>query len=111
MKDFYAIHIGYSKHNFYIDKRLTVLDTIKPICEAFGIDSYDYICTPNAERLIVDDTVIMCTGNSIGAVVKELIIYIFVMYGSDDLGHFKTQTLNSLKTYWMSCPSRKEDQK
>nr|DAK85951.1 MAG TPA: structural protein [Caudoviricetes sp.] len=45
MKDFYSICEPWSNDiEFYRKgKRKTVLKTIKPICEAFGISDYDYI--------------------------------------------------------------------
>ena len=69
MKDFYRISEAE-------DKRQTVLDTIKPICDAFGIKDYDYIITKEKERLIVEDVEIECRDNSIGVTVMKLINYI-----------------------------------
>ena len=94
MKDFYRISEGE-------DKRQTVLDTIKPICDVFGITDYDYIITKEKERLIVEDVEIGCRDNSIGATVMELINYIWIETVADNrITPFHKQTLNSLKRYW-----------
>lgn len=104
MKDFYRITEPYieDKATYYKHKRETVLETIKPICDAFEITDYDYICNGSQERLIIEGTQIGCTCNSIGATVRELITYLFVVYASDRVYSFKTQTLNQLKRYWIT---------
>lgn len=103
MKDFYSIYEPWSNdiELYRKGKRETVLETIKPICEAFGIADYDYICNDEQERLVIEGTQIDCRCNSIGATVRELIVFIFVTYGSDKLGAFKAQTLNQLKRCWI----------
>ncbi len=103
MKDFYKVHERNieDKSNYYKNKRETVLETIKPICDAFEIIDYDYICDGVQERLVVEGTQIGCACNSIGATVCELITYLFVVYASDKLRNFRTQTLNNLKEYWI----------
>lgn len=103
MKDFYRIYEPWEDNiDLYREKkRETVLETIKPICEVFGIADYDYILNDEKERLVIEGTQIACEGNSIGATVMELIVFIFVKYGSDKLGAFKTQTLNQLKRCWI----------
>lgn len=94
MKDFYRVAET-------SNKRQCVLDTIKPICEAFGINDYDYIITPEKERLIIENVEIGCRCNSIGATVMELINYIWIETVADNkYMPFKTQTLNALKSYW-----------
>ena len=94
MKDFYRINEGK-------DKRQTVLDIIKPICDVFGITDYDYIITSEKERLIVENVEIGCRCNSIGATVMELINYIWVeTVAKNKFTPFHKQTLNSLKRYW-----------
>lgn len=104
MKNFYNINEPsyIEKNNYYKHKRETVLETIKPICDAFEITDYDYICNGSQERLIIEGTQIGCACNSIGATVRELITYLFVVYSSDRLCAFKTQTLNQLKAYWIT---------
>ena len=81
------------------EKRLKVLQTIKPICEVFNIINYDFTLD---EILIIEDTKIGCMSNSITAIVDELIGYIFVnIYCRHrSLGAFETQTLNVIKRYW-----------
>lgn len=103
MKNFYRISEPWENdiELYRKKKRETVLETIKPICDAFEITDYDYICNGSQERLIIEGTQIGCASNSIGATVRELIVFIFVKYGSDKLGAFKTQTLNKLRCYWI----------
>lgn len=85
-------------------KRLEVLEAIKPICEAFDLE-YDYIIkeTGQTETLVLNGQKIGCSCNSINAVINEVIGYIFVkIYCRDNwLGHFRTQTLNVIKQYWI----------
>lgn len=103
MKDFYGIRENCKdKTQYKENKRQLILDTIKPICEVFDIVSYDYICQDYYEKLIIDGQQIGCTGNSIGAVVTELINYIWINIVAEnkDIGAFKKQTLNTLKRYW-----------
>lgn len=105
MKDFYREHEGYNPfwtHEEYMkNKREKVLEVIKPICEAFGIHNYDYEVHPH-EILVVEGQRIGCEANSIGAVVMELIGYIFVNAYAKNmyLGAFEKQTLNVLKRHW-----------
>ena len=108
MKDFYSISEPYIKdrNEYRKCKRETVLNTIKPICDAFGIKDYDYILNDNKERLVIEGTQIGCACNSIGATVRELITYLFVVYSSDRLCALKTQTLNQLKAYWITDNTR-----
>lgn len=86
---------------YYESKRKIVLETIKPICTAFGITDYDYILNDKHERLVIEGQHIGCACNSINATIRELITYLFVVYASDKLCAFKTQTLNQLKRYWI----------
>lgn len=90
-----------SKIDYLEKKRIRVLETIKPICEAFNITKYDYTLD---ELLIIEDTQIGCMSNSICAIVDELIGYIFVnIYcGHRCLGAFEKQTLNVIKRYWIN---------
>lgn len=84
-------------------KRDEVLAAITPICNAFGINDFDYINTDEKERLRIYDLEIGCSCNSVSAVVDELIGYIFVVRWCRNryLGAFKTQTLNVIKQYWI----------
>lgn len=87
------------------NKRKTVLENIKPICDAFGILSYDYIVSDEgqSEILQIYDTKICCSENSISAVIDELIGWIFVKIYCKNryIGAFKIQTLNQIKKYWI----------
>lgn len=85
-------------------KRERILTTIKPICEVFGIADYDYIITESEkERLKLNDTYIGCDGNSVSAVIDELIGYIFIKKycRNRSLGAFDKQTQNYIKRYWL----------
>ena len=110
MKNFYLVVEPWEKdtEKYYKLKRETVLNTIKPICDAFGIVDYDYVIEldreglPLKEQLYVEGQSINCFGNSIGAVVKELINFVWISSGiCDRLCHFREQTLNQLKTSWL----------
>lgn len=87
------------------EKRLEVLKTIKPICDALGIKEYDYIVkeTGQTETLKINNVLIGCSANSINAVVNELVGYIFVsrFVKYRGLGAFQTQVLNHIKAYWI----------
>ncbi len=85
-------------------KRVIILDTIKPICEAYGITNYDYEIkeTGQSEILVINGTRIGCSSNSINAVIQELTGYIFLMKWRDRyLGAFETQTCNVIRRYWI----------
>lgn len=112
MRDFNYINepYNYNKNAYRDSKRKTVLETIKPICDAFGISDYDYILNDKYERLVIEGTQIGCACNSIGATVRELITYLFVVYASDKLHAFKTQTLNQLKQYWIKREQYSKEQ-
>ena len=80
MKDFhYVIEKGeVGAADYYEKKRETVLETIKPICEAFEIADYDYFIRENnlLEILAIEGTLINCTKNSIRETVHEVVNYI-----------------------------------
>jgi hypothetical protein len=85
-------------------KRLEVLKDIKPICEAFGIQDYDYEVSDKgqSETLRLNQTRIGCSCNSIFAIEQELIGYIFVkMWKDRSLGAFENQTKRVIKRYWL----------
>lgn len=96
-----------SVEEYYKNKRDLVLETIKPICEVFGITDYDYVTKFDnngnvSERLIIEGQAIGCACNSIYATVNELIGYIWVRSGAcDKVCYFRTQTLNQVKKYWI----------
>ena len=86
------------------EKRAEVLKKIKPICEAFGIEDYDYIVSDKGqtETLRIGTTKIGCSCNSIFAVKQELVGYLFICYFRErPLGHFKTHVFNEIKRYWI----------
>lgn len=87
------------------EKRIEVLEAIKPICEAFDLE-YDYIVKEEGqtETLVLNGQKIGCSYNSVSAVINEVIGYIFVkIYCRDNwIGHFRTQTLNIIKQYWLN---------
>ena len=83
MKDFYSVmekgEVGAA--DYYEKKRETVLETIKPICEAFEITGYDYEIKDNGslymdETLVVEGARLRCSFNSIAATVRTLVKFI-----------------------------------
>ena len=86
-------------------KRAEVLQELKPICDAFGINDYDYIIkkTGQKETLRIGEIRIGCSNNSISAVIDELIGYIFITRWcrNRSLGTFRTQAKNQIKRYWI----------
>lgn len=87
-------------------KRIEVLEAIKPICEAFNIKNYDYIIkeTGQTEALRINNVKIGCSSNSVSAVIDELIGYLFITNWCRNrhLGAFSTQTKNVIKRYWIT---------
>lgn len=90
---------------YLMEKRKEVLEAIKPICEAFNIEDYNYIVQETGQREIlrIGEIKIGCTSNSISAVVDELIGYIFITRWcrNRSLGTFSTQAKNQIKRYWI----------
>ena len=91
--------------NYLERKKVEVLKAIKPICDAFGISDYDYIVSEEKgiERLRIYSQEIMCSCNSVSAVIDELVGYIFIKKWcrNRSLGAFETQTKNVIKRYWV----------
>ncbi len=87
------------------EKRLKVLEKIKPICEAFAITDYDYEINDDmyTEILRLNNTRINCSSNSISAVIDEVIGYLFInyYYKNRSLGVFETQVKNRITDTWM----------
>ena len=87
------------------EKRLGVLAEIKPICEAFAITDYDYEINYDTytEVLRLNNTKINCCGNSISAIIDEVIGYLFINYYCENrsLGAFETQVKNRITSTWM----------
>ena len=101
----------FNQYEYLLNKRLEVLEMIKPICEVFDITEYDYEITESlSEWLVIYDTKIGCSCNSLTAVLDELIGYIFVNHWvrNRSLGTFKTQTLNVIKQYWVKKEKRND---
>lgn len=62
------------------EKRMKVLNTIIPVLRTFGITKVDYEVNLETyqETLVIDDTRIRCTCNSIEAILQEVIGYLFI---------------------------------
>lgn len=86
-------------------KRIEILEAIKPYCDVFGIEDYDYIINADtgSEKLKLNDTYIGCTGNSTLAVIDEIIGYVFVKRFCKNryIGAFSKQTINAITQYWI----------
>ena len=83
-------------------KRQQVLDNIKPICKAFGIEKYDYEINNDtlSETLVLNGTRIGCSCNSISATIEEVIGYIFIrVYCENRYWYHKPQTEKAIKKY------------
>lgn len=67
-------------HSIYKKKRVEVLKTVKPILEPFDITEVDYVIDEKTyqETLVIDDTKIGCTCNSIEAILQEVVGYLFI---------------------------------
>ena len=89
----------------YNDARIWSIEyAIKPICEALNIENYKYTIEKDGnEYLVLNGQKIGCTGNSISAVVDELIAYVFITRycRNRNLGAFHKQTINHIKRYWV----------
>ena len=91
-----------SRDSVYLqNKKIEVLNLIKPICENFSI-KVDYIIEDdNREILQLDETRIGCTCNSMSAIFEELIGYIFIeFYCGNRWWTHKPQTMKAIKKYW-----------
>lgn len=96
------------QYKYYADKIRQISEEIAPICKAFNINDYGYEVEESGnEYLVLNGTKIGCTGNSISAVVDELIAYVFITRycRNRNLGAFHKQTINHIKRYW--CESEK----
>ena len=82
------------------NKRLEVLERIKPMCNAFGIFDYDYEVENGEEYLRLEGTRIGCSCNSIGTVVQEVVGFIFIHYWDRTLGYFGKFAKREIKKYW-----------
>ena len=107
MKNFEYISEPYTPgmdNNEYLQlKRNIVLQTIKPICDAFGIIEYDYVIDNGREYLEIESTKIGCSMNSISATVRQLVNYIWVktVYPYIYLEGSEDEIYKSLTKYWI----------
>ncbi len=62
------------------EKRMRVLATIKPILKPYGITRVDYVIDDKTyqETLVIENTRIGCTCNSMEAILQEVIGYLFI---------------------------------
>ena len=100
------------QYEYYANKIRQTLEEITPICKAFNINNYGYEIEENGnEYLVLNETKIGCTGNSVSAVVDELIAYVFITIycKSRNLGAFHKQTVNHIKRYWRADNERQAD--
>lgn len=100
--------------NYLEEKRLKVLEEIKPICDIFGLNDYDYLIDidKGEETLRINDTYIGCTSDNILAIKNELIGYIFInIYcKSINLGPFEPHIKKQIKRNWIdTTPPLNED--
>ena len=88
------------------EKRLQVLEEIKPICNAFAITDYDYEIDDDmySEVLRLNNTKMNCSMNSISAIIDEVIGYLFINYycKNRSLGAFGTQVKNRITGTWIT---------
>lgn len=91
--------------NYLEEKKKEVLLAITPICGAFGIKDFDYIVDSEKEieRLKLRGTLIGCRGNSVSAIIDEVIGYLFatIYCKNRSAGAFEEQTLNVVRRYWI----------
>ena len=97
-------------HEYNSEKRQKVLDMIKPLCELFHIEQYDYVieertedgCWTN-EYLVLDGQRIGCCGNSVESSFYEAVGYVIIKRYCRwrSLGAFEKQTQNYIKRYWL----------
>ena len=91
------------QYEYYANKIRQISEEINPICKVFNINSYGYEIEENGnEWLLLNGTKIGCTGNSVSAVIDELIAYVFITRycKNRSLGAFHKQTINHIKKYW-----------
>lgn len=91
------------QYKYYAEKLKSIGEQIAPICKVFNINDYGYEVDENGgETLVLNGQKIGCTGNSVSAVVDELIAYIFITRycKNRSLGAFEKQTINCIKRYW-----------
>lgn len=90
-------------YKYYAAKIQQISNRIEPICKVFDIYDYGYaVDEKGVETLVLNGQEIGCTGNSVEAVVDELIAYIFInrYCRNRSLGAFEKQTKNYITRYW-----------
>ncbi len=93
------------KLNYLKNKRIEILNLIKPICESFSIKEYDYVIDEDtlSETLVLNGQRIGCSSNSMSATVEELVGYIFIkIYCKERYWYHKPQTINAITKYWFN---------
>lgn len=83
-------------------KRNSVLKVIAPLMSYFQITNYDYKIAHTRETLVIEGTCIECALNSIGAILNELVNYIWIKTYAEDfyLGEHSEDLLHILKSSW-----------
>ncbi len=93
------------KLNYLKNKRIEILNLIKPICESFSIKEYDYVIDEDtlSETLVLNGQRIGCSSNSMSATVEELVGYIFIkIYCKERYWYHKPQTINAITKFWLN---------
>lgn len=93
-----------TEYKYFAEKVKQIDKEIAPICKAFNINDYGYEIEENHnEFLVLNGQKIGCTGNSISAVIDELIGYIIITRycRNRSLGAFDKQSKNYIKRYWV----------
>jgi len=97
-------------HEYNKVKREKVLAMIKPLCELFSIETYDYIIKEKSEDgyytqeyLVLDGQKIGCCGNSVESSFYEAVGYVIIKRYCRwrSLGAFEKQTKNHIRRYWL----------
>ena len=89
-------------YKYYAAKIQQISNRVEPICKVFDIDYGYAVDEKGVETLVLNGQKIGCTGNSVEAVVDELIAYIFInrYCRNRSLGAFEKQTKNYITRYW-----------
>ena len=97
-------------HEYNKQKRQNVLDRIKPLCDLFYIENYDYEIIEASddgyytrEYLYLDGQKIGCCGNSEESSFYEAVGYVIIERYCRwrSLGAFEKQTKNHIKQFWI----------
>ena len=97
-------------HAYNAAKRKRVIEMVKPLCELFSIEEYDYVIKEKSEDgyitdeyLVLDGQHIGCCGNSEKSSFYEAVGYVIINRYCRwrSLGAFEKQTKNYIKRYWI----------